>query len=278
MPTLLDAIRRPEHTGKHRCWPCTAVNGLLLATVALGVATVSVPAAVLVAVAGTAAIAVRGYLVPYTPQFAPKLVAVLPGDPFHGPAGPGESPRGDDGTSDSLAGELDGEDVLAALAEAGVVVPDGESLRLDGSFRESWRAEIAALRELDDDALTRAVVDAAPRAEDANVTRIGSRRYVVVDPGTGSTLDRRQLTVPVALAEVGAARALASRIGDPVVRSAAAEPLRTLLERCPVCDGDVEETTETRCCGAPRDPTGGPADVLACADCDERLYTFPTSR
>jgi hypothetical protein len=268
MPTLLDAIRRPEHTGKHRCWPCTAVNGLLLATVALGVAAVSVPAAVLVAVAGTAAIAVRGYLVPYTPQFAPKLVAVLPVDPFHE----------DDGTSDSLAGELDGEDVLAALAEAGVVVPDGESLRLDGSFRESWRAEIETLRELDDEALTRAAVDAAPRAEDADVTRIGSRRYVVVDPGTGSTLDRRQLTVPVALAEVGAARALASRIGDPVVRSAAAEPLRTLLERCPVCDGEVEETTETRCCGAPRDPVGGPADVLACADCEERLYTFPNSR
>ncbi|WP_162991484.1 hypothetical protein [Halostella salina] len=279
MSTLLDAVRRPEHTGDRRCWPCTAVNGLLLAVASVGVAVVSPPAAAAVAVVGAAAIAVRGYLVPYTPQFAPKLVAALPVDPFHG-GDAGEAP-GADGTSDALAGEEDddgsgaaGEDVLAALVDAGVVVPDGETLYLDESFREAWRAEVETLRGMNEDALAAAAADAAPAAEEARVERVGSRRYVIIDPGTGSAVDERQLTVPVALASVGAARALADRVDDPAVRSAAAEPLRTFLERCPACDGPVEETTETRCCGGPRDPTGGPADVLACADCEERLYTF----
>jgi len=265
MSSPLDAVRRPEHTGDRRCWPCTVVNGLLLAAASVAVAAVSPPAAAAVAAVGVAAIAVRGYLVPYTPQFAPKLVAALPGgDPFHDDPGP----------SDSLNARTDGEAVLEALVTAGVVVPDGETLYLDESFRESWRAEIESLRGMDDDGLADAAADAAPAAEGARVERVGSRRYVIVDPGTGSAVDERQLTVPVALAAVGAARALADRVDDPAIRSAAAEPLRTFLERCPACDGPVEETTETRCCGGPRDPTGGPADVLACADCEERLYTF----
>lgn len=272
MSSLPEAVARPEHTGDQRCWPCTVVNVVVLAVVVLAVGFVNVLAAAAVAVVGAATIAVRGYLVPYTPQFAPKLVAALPVDPFH--AGPDPPDAATDGPSDSLSADADGEDVLAALVDAGVVVPDGETLFLDDSFRDAWRTEIATLREMDDDELAEAVADAAPRATGARVDRTRPRRYVVVDPITDSGLDRRRLTMPVAFAEAGAARALEAWIDDPALRSTAAEPLRTFLERCPACDGPVEETTDTRCCGAPLDPVEGPADVLACADCDERLYTF----
>lgn len=84
------AIRRPAHTGADRCWPCTALNLFLLALGCLALAVVSPPASAALAAVGTAAIWLRGYLVPYTPQFAPRLVARLPWDPF--PAGGGRPP------------------------------------------------------------------------------------------------------------------------------------------------------------------------------------------
>ncbi|NHN48604.1 hypothetical protein G9464_13510 [Halostella sp. JP-L12] len=264
MTRLLDAVRRPEYTGERRCWPCTIVNAAVVAVASAAVLVVSLPAAVVVAALGGAAVALRGYVVPYTPRFAPKLAAALPGDLFHEDAGP----------SDSLGDGIDGEAVLGALVDAGVVVPEGDQLFLDDEFRASWRGETAALREMDDDALAAAVDDAAVRTDGARVDRRRRRPTVVLEADTGQTIDQRRLSYPVALAETGAARALADRLPDPELRAAAAEPLRTFLEACPACGGDVEETTEANCCGGPSHPREGPRDVLACADCGERLHTF----
>ena len=266
MATLLDSLRRPEYTGERRCWPCTIVNAVLVAVASAVTTAVSLPAAVVVAALGGATIALRGYVVPYTPRFAPKLAALLPGDAFHDAAGP----------SDSLGDGTDGEAVLGALVDAGVVVPDGETLFLDDEFRATWRGEIAALRDMDDDALAAAVDDAAVRTDGARVDRRRGRPTVVLEADTGKTIDQRRLSYPVALAEAGAARALGDLISDPELRAAAAEPLRTFLEECPACGGDVVETTEANCCGGPSHPREGPRDVLACADCGERLHTFRT--
>jgi hypothetical protein len=87
-PSLTDRVRRLEHTGERRCWPCTVVNAVLLALGTLllrrsRLRALSLPLALF----GTAAIWLRGYLVPGTPRWAPKLVAALPlpYDPFdHG--------------------------------------------------------------------------------------------------------------------------------------------------------------------------------------------------
>lgn len=266
MTRLLDAVRRPEYTGERRCWPCTIVNAAVVAVASAAVLVASPLAAAVVAVVGGAAIALRGYVVPYTPRFAPELAAALPGDLFHRDAG----------QSDSLGDGVDGEAVLDALVDAGVVVPEGEQLFLDDEFRASWRGEIAALREMDDDALATAVDDAAVRTDGARVDGRRGRPTVVLEADTGKTVDQRRLSYPVALAEAGAARALADRLPDPELRAAAAEPLRTFLEECPACGGDVEETTEANCCGGPSHPREGPRDVLACADCGERLHTFRT--
>jgi len=263
MSSALDAVRRREYTGERRCWPCTVLNGLVLAVTSAGLALVNRTAALLLFALGAGLIAVRGYLVPYTPQFSPALVSRLPFDVYD-----------DRGPSDSLGRDADGEDVLAVLAEAGVVVPDGETLYLADAFREDWRSAVATLRDLDDDRLAAAVADTGPQTSGARVERRGGRTDVVVEPETGAIADERRLAYPVALAEVGAVRALGERVSDPALRAAAAEPLRMFLQTCPACGGDVEETTAQQCCGAPTNPRRGPQDVLACADCGERLYTF----
>ena len=68
---------RPEHTGENRCWPCTALNALLVGTVCIAVGRRRRGLAILGAVLGAAAIYDRGYVVPYTPLFAPRLAAAL---------------------------------------------------------------------------------------------------------------------------------------------------------------------------------------------------------
>ncbi|WP_436925953.1 hypothetical protein [Halosimplex amylolyticum] len=96
------SIRRPDHTGADRCWPCTAVNLGLLALGCLALAAVSPAASAVLAVGGVGVIWLRGYLVPYTPRFAPRLVARLPWDPF--PAGHGRPPSRRAGPADSSGG------------------------------------------------------------------------------------------------------------------------------------------------------------------------------
>lgn len=273
MKPALERVRRPEYTGGRRCWPCTGLNATLLAVGVAVVWTVSLPLAVALATLGAAAIWLRGYLVPYTPQFAPRLVAALPWmDGYRE-----ERPAG----STTLAGEgeIDGEVVVEALLDAGVVTagPDGATLELDGAFRERWRAEIEHLRDLDEDALSAAVLAAAPGATAAEPYARGDRTWIVLDDGSGRIAGETWLARPVAVAEAGAVRALAETVpeGEDVLFAAAARPLRTFLQRCPVCDGAVIETTTNACCGGGPSPMASPIrDVLACEDCDRRVYTF----
>ncbi|MFC7007879.1 hypothetical protein [Halalkalicoccus salilacus] len=125
---MLEAIRRSEHTGENRCWPCTVMNVGLVACAAAVVAVVSPFLALLLVIGGGGMIALRGYVVPYTPRFAPRLVERLPWDPFHaaeiGPAEP-----------DSLSTEdVDPEALLDALIEAGVIEAEGERVALERGF------------------------------------------------------------------------------------------------------------------------------------------------
>ena len=97
MNSIRAAVRRPEYTGERRCWPCTVLNSTILAVVCgLLAVTHRRVSALGVGVVGTAAIVLRGYVVPYTPRFAPRLVGWLPIDPFH---------TADATPSGSLAGE-----------------------------------------------------------------------------------------------------------------------------------------------------------------------------
>lgn len=302
MRSLYDRFRDSSHTGERRCWPCTLVNSALLAVATAVVARrrSRLLAAGLGAV-GATAIAVRGYLVPYTPRFAPKLVSYLPGDPFdHDDPTPdrasrtlGATSRADAATepdaasgtvADESASEGDetaGEAVLAALLDRGVVVADDEEIALADEFREAWRGEMESLRGRDDDGLAAALREVSSDGGLVDVVESGSwtgdeDRWFVVSDGSGDPAAESWLTRPVAVAEASAVRTLADETDlDAARRAQAAGPLRTLLRACPVCDGAVEETTEVDCCGGPGGTRAdAPDDVLACADCDARLYTF----
>ncbi|WP_132059935.1 hypothetical protein [Halorussus amylolyticus] len=320
MPSLLDRLRNPAYTGEGRCWPCTVANAIFLLLACAGISRRrSRASAAALGLVGAAVITLRGYLVPYTPRFAPRLAARLPGDPFEvahskptpptatlAPATPpttdgGESSRADDtddddtgyDATDDSTGDADatptpeasgslvddeetGERVLTALLERGVVVADDETLSLDGEFREAWRAQVRDLRERDDSYLAATLEAAAPEGLVAEVVEPRDEVWVVVSDGSDDPANERWLARPVAVADAAAARALADRTDlAPDVRARVVGPLRTFLESCPACDGPVEETTTMNCCGGPSGArVDAPDDVLACADCGARLYTF----
>lgn len=288
MTAPFDRLRDPAHTGDRRCWPCTAANAVLLLLACGAVARRrSRSLAAVLGVSGAATIALRGYLVPFTPRFAPRLVAVLPGDPFHADAGdlPDRSATDAPDASGSLGGETDaetGERVLSALAERDVVTADEAAVYLDEDFREAWRAEIRDLRDRDDEDLADALREAAPAGTEVDAVNQGGgqwqdgRTWFVVSDGSDDPASERWLTPPVAVAEAAAVRTLADRTDlDETLRVQATGPLRTFLEACPVCDGRVEETTVIECCGGPGSTRAdAPDEVLACGDCGARLYTF----
>jgi hypothetical protein len=281
--TALDPLRDDRYTGEARCWPCTAVNLVVVAAVALALAVVDqVPLAGAVVVVGALATWLRGYVVPFTPRFAPQLVAAVPGGErlFDHASAPGgaEGPVPDEAAGDAnlAPGDVDGEATLGALVDAGVVVPVGEDLQLDDAFREAWTARIRDRRDASVDAVASAVDDAlADATVGVEGEDVGRGPYVVVSRSDGPSLDDAWLARPVAVAELAAVEALADHDLDRATRVAAAGPIRLFLDECPACGGDVVETTTVECCGGTAGAGASPDHVLACADCDHRLFTLP---
>ncbi|MFC6952675.1 hypothetical protein [Halorubellus litoreus] len=284
--TTFDALRDARYTGEARCWPCTAVNVVVVAAVVLALALVDrVALAAAVAVVGALAVWLRGYVVPFTPRFAPRLVAAVPGGERlfdHGNA-PGrdretadDAPAGTAGDANLAPRDVDAEATLGALVDAGVVVPAGEDLQLDDAFREAWTVRI---RDRRDDPVEAVASDVADALADATVSvedeDVGRGPYVVVSRGDGPSLGDAWLTRPVAVAELAAVEALADHDLDRATRVAAAGPLRLFLDECPACGGDVVETTTVECCGGTAGAGASPDHVLACSDCDSRLFTLP---
>ncbi|MFC7215967.1 hypothetical protein ACFQO4_18005 [Saliphagus sp. GCM10025334] len=300
MASLLERIRRPEFTGENRCWPCTVTNvALLVAAVGILALRGRRRTAMGVTLTGLAGIGLRGYLVPYTPHVAPKLFARLPVDPF------GHEHRGS--TSGSLAeagglgtveesgsttsstaatdtaanananagaGSSDdtppaGEAVLTTLLEAGVVDLEAEDVVLDPDFREDWRREMASLRHLDLEALADVADEVTPADVDTRTRRQWGRPVVILDPAEGAPVTLHQ---GVAIAELAAARALEERVDDAVAR-AAGRPLRSLLEECPLCGGEVT-ITRASCCGEATPIGKTPQEKLVCPSCNVRFFTY----
>lgn len=267
----LDALRRPEYTGENRCLPCTALNGALVLAAAAAAGRRRPAAGVATLVAGTAAVALRGYAVPYTPRIAPRAAAALPIEFPHPRSGLTEGAGGAaPAAGAAMAGEpdgIDGEELLGELIAAGAV-EDGGRLRLAPSFRDDWESRMDELRAADDDALAAAAADAAP-FEATGEARDG---LIVLRGGAWTP----HLARAVAVAETAAVEALADRGVAPDRRASAAYPLRAFLRDCPACGGPVVETTARDCCGGSGRIYGSPERaVLACEECGEVLYRFP---
>lgn len=269
MRPALSSIRRPKYTGDQRCWPCTVVNTVFLMLVC-GVLAFARRrlAALCVGVVGTGVILLRGYLVPYTPRFAPQLVDRFSDASYHtdNPVKVG-----------SLAGDTTGDEILHALVATEVLVANGDEFRLDEGFRERWRAEMTPLRTVELDTLATIVAEYTPATVDTRVVNTtgmfttDDNQWIALTGESESIMQETWLSIPIAIAEVAAVRALSADLSVEK-RITAARPLRMFLEQCPACGGSVEESTDA-CCGGYG--STGPADILVCEGCDQRLFTFP---
>ena len=161
---------------------------------------------------------------------------------------------------------MDPEAVIATLSGAGVLVADANDLRPTDAYRESFEARMADLRSLTETELAERAAAAAAGAPTAEVH--GDRILLVGDRDV-------RLSRAVAIAETAAVETLSGFDVPPAVRTAAAEPLRTLVRTCPVCGGDVSETTLRLCCGGPGGTHKRPdRPVLACESCDTVVFEF----
>lgn len=256
---LLDRLARPEYTGRDRCLPCTVLNLVIVGVAAIVLGRKRRALGLLTAAVGVTLVAIRGYVVPGTPRFAPRLVAPLPFDFGH-------TDESRDSLSDSedapeaLAPDDDPEAVLSELVAAGVIDSDGEELFLDESFRTAWTENIESLRAADDEAFLERVVAATPSATGGET--VHDRVFLDGDREI-------QTSQAIATAEAAAVETLADWGLAEQYRAPAATPLRTFLETCPSCGGPIVETTVRNCCGGPGGIRADPEQpVLACADCD----------
>jgi len=267
----LDRVRRPDHTGENRCWPCTAVN-VALAGVASGVvATQTVPVAAAAFGLSLAVIYVRGYLVPYTPTLTARYLPAAVLSAF------GKEPASASVT-DLGAGlderQANAVDVDAFLTEHDVVASSGEGgsdrQRLTDGFLEALREQLAALDDADvDEAAVAALFDADESSD------LG-REYPAYEVGVRV---RKWPSRAAIRTDVATHRVLAESTDEwadvPVdQRETVFGRVRRLLPACPDCGGRLAETSESveSCC------INVEQYAVRCEDCGAhvREYDDPT--
>ncbi|TKX70424.1 hypothetical protein [Halorubrum sp. SP9] len=266
----VDRLRRPEYTGANRCLPCTAVN-VGIATV--GGAAVAAVGAPLLGAAGfgaaLAAIWLRGYLVPGTPEltkrYLPERVLAL----F------GKTP-GSREIAARQSGEIDPETYLLD-ADILVETPAGDDFAFAPDFAAAWRAAATGKprdaggdgdRSDRDDVAALATLTGIDTDELAIDWYEGVGLAYAGDEKIGHWESRAAFR-----ADVAADRVLTATRDDWTTlaladRSAVLGALRLFVDECPSCAGEVglEERVVESCCSS--------YDVVAgrCAGCDARLF------
>ena len=270
--TGLDRLRRPEYTGENRCLPCTVVNVALAGIGAAAVGALATAGAGAVALAaGLAAIWLRGYLVPGTPEltkrYLPERVLRLFGK----------------GRAAAPPADVDAESYLLD-ADVLVETPDGSDLAFAPWFASAWRSQLAALRADGDGDPT---FVAAPTGDDpdpdiaalAALTGVDAE-LLSIDWRDGAAFARADdepighwESRPAFVADVAADGVLTAARDDwadlPLAaRSNVLGAVRLFVDECPVCEGAVslEARVVESCCSS--------YDVVAgrCAGCDARLF------
>jgi hypothetical protein len=248
------AFRNPDYTGSNRCWPCTAVNAIVVGLLSAGIAVIGYEfGAVLVGALGVAAIWMRGYAVPGTPQltrYLPESVLRL----FGKGSSPTRRPTDVVRTlfeAELLAGSEDGSPQLADEAR---------------TTYETRTRELAADRERLEDA----VPEAFPGVASVSANRgLGGRETWFAKDEEGNTVTQWEAR-PVVAMDVAGAELLADRVDgweryEPRKRREAYAVLRQGASTCPSCGGEFEAegSRSVACCGG-RSLTG----VLRCPDCN----------
>lgn len=284
----LGRLRQPEYTGDNRCLPCTVVNLAIAAALAGTVALLSVPAAAAVFGLSVLAIALRGYLVPGTPELTerhlpPSVLRLFGKHPTAGTTLEAEGER-EAASVDVDPDELgvfqeierrreEGVDPSEFLREVGAIelCADGEEFCLTDAFAERVAAHSEA-RTVSEDAEAIAAIFGVDPDE---VTPL-DRAYPAVEVGIQV---RKWPSVAALTADIATDRALAEttdrwRGVPPGQRREILESMRGFHERCPLCGGPValgEEVLES-CCGTHQVKT------VACRDCERRLREFDQAR
>jgi len=270
--TAVGRLRRPEYVGANRCLPCTVVNVAIAAVGAAAVGAVGAPLLGATGFAGAlAAIWLRGYLVPGTPEltkrYLPERVLRL--------FGKGSDP----GSSAAI-------DAESYLLSAGVLVetPDGADLAFAPWFASAWNDARGRVRRRVDAGDERATsVDDAGKRRDvaalASLTGVDESSLSLswaegaAFAFAGGERIGHWESRPAFLADVAADRALRDGLDDwsrlPLAaRSDVLGALRLFVEVCPACEGSVrlEERVVGSCCAS--------YDVIAgrCTACDARLF------
>lgn len=255
MSTTLAGLRQPEYTGENRCVPCTVVNVVLAAVLAALVAVLTTDLAGLAVLAvGLAAIWLRGYLVPGTPELTKRYLPEAVLERFD---------KGRDPETVDLPVDEDGlVDPEEALFVADAVEEGEDDLVVTEGFEADWLAAADDLRE------------DRPAQEDVLADALAVDAVTLHDEvfGPGAYVDEERVhhwpSGGAMLADASAQVALADRPGweavQPAQRLAILRALRSFLTTCPLCGGDVgftEEEVES-CCQS--------WDVVAvrCADCE----------
>ena len=265
----LARFKQPEYTGENRCLPCTVVNTILGAVlsvaVGIGVALATVPtagvaAAVVAFLPSLAAIYLRGYLVPGTPEltkqyFPPWLLGLFGKEPGV------ESDK-------VIDSEIDPE---RELLEVGALEPceENDDLCLTPSFRDAWYEEVDLVRD-EEDANRDRLLDLLGLDEaEVRFTEHGRAFQAFVD----GTVVGRWESEAAFLADLGAARTLAREHSDwdrlgVEARGQLLNGLRLFIDTCPSCGGTPTFETDTveSCC------TTQEVAAVACDDCDARLF------
>lgn len=261
-----DTFRSPEYTGSNRCWPCTMFNIIILGFVTASIGYVVRPlVAVPLAVVGGAVVWLRGYLVPGTPYFGAYIVARFPLEVFHSNR---SNPSPNTITTDT---DIDPAALINSLVENSVLQEYDDRLQLAPAFREQWRDEICEVRDLSDDVLASTLVDTLPWVSQSEIVEHEGNSWIVLSNESRSVDEEAWLTVVSATAELAAVRALGNYAPGMhhERRIAAAPPLQSLLERCPICETPIEETAVDACCGSPQHIHTESERVLACPECGE---------
>ncbi len=263
---VLSDLKQPEYTGENRCLPCTAVNTLIAVVLSVGVgaavATGTSPVAGGVIGAGAlvlsvAAIYVRGYLVPGTPEltkryFPPWLLGLF-----------GKGPA----TTAEYDGDVDPEQALLdvdALEEC----KDGDDLCLTGEFKTEWESAIEQVKA--DDGGRERLLSLLDVEE-------GAVEFVEYGDAFRARLDGDAVgkweSEAAFVADLGAGTVLARRYTNwaelPVEdRSRLLNGLRLFIDTCPSCGGVPEFGTDTveSCCSTHE------VAAVSCTDCGARLF------
>ncbi|MFH5801661.1 hypothetical protein [Haladaptatus sp. CMAA 1911] len=232
-------LQRSAYTGENRCIPCTVVNLLIAAAMAVGFAfvTTSLAVGLIVFAAFVIVIYLRGYLVPGTPKltkryFPSRLLAMF-----------GKEVVSSDFEGRTTDTDTENESLLTAN---GVTGDDG--VTLTDEFRESWTEQ---MRDVADGGIQ--PTDVAALFDATSVSQHGDQSFVVDERKSVRWGSNAALVADLAADTVLRERTHRWTSIDTERRESVRMGLRLCLKRCPTCGGPlgVEETRIDPCCQRP---------------------------